>query len=805
MEDYKKEKLREEQRKLAEIMQQATATAKELLAKKEKSKGPLNTEEEKIVEAETEEKKSPPIISKDIEDAKWKDLPKARTAEEIEDEIRVSMEVEKARKEYFWMRSNVKTWGKNMGLEEIEFEKQLDESEKAYRNIKNRTIKEFVEKGEKEKAQEFLIKEVELKRKNDIENKLVGKGERMKAGLSKGIEWWDNFGNEKGVKGYGKRFLKTGISLGLIGVTSVSLTGLPNATSYLTKKLLYGTVLSQIMATVPQKHRKWIGGVLVAGSVGFGAVTAFSGVGAIAGASVVAASALGYGFSNFTKRYDKKIKERAENAKSKINLDNIETDSAQIEKEIEEILKKAEKTRIYGKLLEAGAALAGSVAYLETSAHIHDLSTQETKHELAPSDTTTTQNPPTAPDSSQYYDASPHDSSNVLGTPPDSAHTSPDSLLNPQHATPDTTHTPQPTSPDANSPAPTPDAKIEHHVNPHAIVHQGGVTQSWAEQLKHDEQLAKDLGFKGDVHNRHDMAEFTKNLAIKTGYMDTQGHEVRVSAPDKIAYELKADHGHAVITEKTIEGNIIETHHEGDKFEFGDGKESNKYEYLESKNSVDPNYNSDAHSQTHINAEGQWIDESGKVIQYDSLANEMDSTRLQVDEHGHLLDSKGHILPSGKDELATEKGRNELESQAQDKEIINYSMNPLHLPNEVLEKVNETYEQNIKTIWPQDLDILKHLAPTAVQMTEHNLDDFSGMDRTIASYIQSLEETTGIHPRGYTIYQNPETCNDYVMRLMQIKASEGISLEATIDKDGITHIEESELELPLTKNNLWPQ
>lgn len=116
-----------------------------------------------------------------------------------------------------------------------------------------------------------------------------------------------------------------------------------------------------------------------------------------------------------------------------------------------------------------------------------------------------------------------------------------------------------------------------------AIVRKGeGVTHVFVRQMENNHKLATALGFQGDFENSKDLINFSKELAIKTGYIDQEGHEIRVSVADKVAYVLSVDsQGNIEVNEIDVEtGKPIDTpHHEGDTLE----KDIEKYEYLENK------------------------------------------------------------------------------------------------------------------------------------------------------------------------------------------------------------------------------
>jgi hypothetical protein len=308
-----------------------------------------------------------------------------RTSEEIDNDM--------ARTEYF-QQMNAK-YPKMGTLENDEYRAELERKEKFYKATKRKVVERFLARGEKEKAQEFLLKEVELTRERKIKNHLVTNGERLVVGVSKGIEKWDNWGKAEGMKGYLQRLAKTGVSLAMIGaVSGLSVEGLAKMgigtasalgtglTSYLGRKVALGTGISTIMAGVSEKNKKWVSGTLLAGSIGL----ALAGGGFFAGGAIVASSAVGLTLARLTKKYDKKIAENMKKVKEgKIDLATLEEDVGNMEKEIEEALKQAEKSRVWGKIREGAVAIAGSMATLEVMGITHDVqhTNQEAKRSEA--------------------------------------------------------------------------------------------------------------------------------------------------------------------------------------------------------------------------------------------------------------------------------------------------------------------------------------------------------------------------------------------------------------------------------------
>jgi hypothetical protein len=127
------------------------------------------------------------------------------------------------------------------------------------------------------------------------------------------------------------------------------------------------------------------------------------------------------------------------------------------------------------------------------------------------------------------------------------------------------------------------------NIKPEAIIDgqsRVGITYAFRDQLCADEELARKLGIE-DSSKLNDpayVAKITKEIAMKTGYMDSEGHEIRINKEGvgKIAYVLGVDpEGKIEVKEiDTATGEVLETHCEGDTFE-GTGKDKYEYEKLQ--------------------------------------------------------------------------------------------------------------------------------------------------------------------------------------------------------------------------------
>ncbi len=399
---------------------------------------------------------------------------------------------------------------------------------KEYQESKKRIVSRLLTEGGgtgKIEAQDFLLKEIEEKRKFELKNGLVGHSERIIAGISKGIEKWDSWGKETGFKGYMQRLGKTATSLAIIGAVSgfsiekIAKHGFGSAsslgggvTSYLGKRMGFGSTISAIMASVPEDKRKWVSGALIAGSAGI----TLAGGGVFAAGALVASSAIGLTLTKLAKKYQNRITEDMEKAKhGSLSFKKLEEGMAEMEKQMEEAIKAAEKRRVWGKVMEGAIALGGSVAALEVMGLAHDVG--DARHAYFE----TKNHPHASTESAQQV----HENQQTV-------------IQNNHHAV------------------------SQNHVDKipeDTIVHKGeGIENVFIRQIEHDPKLAQSLGFHGKPEDLHAFAQREAHvLAFKEGYVDNKGHEIYVSEGDKVAYEIKVDNGHAIIEERSVADNSI--------------------------------------------------------------------------------------------------------------------------------------------------------------------------------------------------------------------------------------------------------
>ncbi|MFA5936827.1 MAG: hypothetical protein WC822_03040 [Candidatus Paceibacterota bacterium] len=72
-----------------------------------------------------------------------------------------------------------------------------------------------------------------------------------------------------------------------------------------------------------------------------------------------------------------------------------------------------------------------------------------------------------------------------------------------------------------------------------------GVEHTFIRQIEHQPKLAQQLGYKGDINDIKALREFAQReahiVALKTGFVDDKGHEVRISEADKVGYKIEIE------------------------------------------------------------------------------------------------------------------------------------------------------------------------------------------------------------------------------------------------------------------------
>ncbi|MFA6586113.1 MAG: hypothetical protein WCS86_03055 [Candidatus Paceibacterota bacterium] len=310
------------------------------------------------------------------------------------------------------------------------------------------------------------------------------------------------------------------------------------------------------------------------------------------------------------------------------------------------------------------------------------------------------------------------------------------------------------------------------------VVHKGeGVEHTFIRQIEHNPELAKELGFKGDVNDAKALHEFAGKeahiIAKDNGYTDASARTIQA---DTKAFEIKMENGHAVVLEKSpggwedkINDNLIKTQLTQPEDSYIHGVVPKMYQGPESF---------DTQGEFHNNYN---VEEQPNHEAYINVLKQ----HTTPDQHGteHGTETSTHPTETSQEH----KTEYEDTSKQQHQTIIESSNNPYHLSNEVLEKVNQNLKTNLETIYPKDPNVLENMHLSAKEIAEQDLSTVNDNFKPIISYIQALEKYTGIHPIEATPFRAAETATEYVTRLEQMDAIKETVLKTRLE-DGITHV-----------------
>ena len=663
---------------------------------------------------------------------------------------------------------------------------------------------------------------------------------KIKTGIINGLEKWEKFGVEQrdkegNITAEGvlwKRMTKMAVNLALIGaIASVAVEQLAHtgaeifgqeifsasalgggSTSYIGKKLAIGLGIGGIMEVggnkIPPKVKKLIPYIMLAGTIGLSLATAGT-----AGIAIGAASGAGFIVSKLVKGKftSEKIAEREKEAVAKIkgklgkslmtNLEFNEENVKEIEEEYKKVIKKYENQRIWGKLLDGarklGVGALVSTVTLEASGHVYDYThpQAQTGQETQIKHETDTRQSETKPENEIKHEKTDTEIKNqeeaktqqeTAGTTSFPKHNADFANVVSKafgHEGQDQTNTSEPIE-IKHTPA-----EMEN-----IIVHKGeGIEHAFIRQIEGNHELAKGLGYEGNLNDAKALHAFAGReahiIAIKTGYVDNAGHEVRVAEADKMGYEIKMENGHPVVNEETAEGKILETHHEGDKFE----ENPDKGEYVKNPEvKTEPTEGikeellgggTTPHEGTDIREEplGTGVaHQGGTNVNEEPLGDGQTISRISEIKHVEVRDENQNVI-SGKSDMKhidiKEGDNNQGQGESSDKpsesnfqKIIDYG--------KVLEHINNIHESSINHLFPDEKSM------HAWEGIKNDHDDFSAeklMTRTmentnetyqpLVSLVQKIHEITGLNPRGETVFQSAESPDEFLKHGL-IKAEE---------------------------------
>lgn len=646
---------------------------------------------------------------------------------------------------------------KEKGLEPILSDEEIEELKKE--------AQESEEK--KQEVREKILARLETEKKTEAqESSFYGKA-------NKGLDWWENLGkNEKGWKGFGKRFFKTGVNLALIGViSSVSVEkaaqmGIGTAatlgggtTAYLINKIGLGLGIAALMESaggekMSPKTKKIIQGVMLVGVIGAGALVAGGGLAVplAAGAGMLASRIAQREYSE--ERTKRKKEEKMEKILKKYDPEKLSGNLEKIEDEINQTIGQWEERRkFWGKVLRGGLALGTSIAFLEVSG----VNNPETEH---------------------LNNDNLNEGSRFQGEEITKAveQTNEGTGIS-ENPTGETEGSEQATSPEeANFEETNPESSIE--INEINFEKLNITFENGAGGIKGIEQLQKQIQEqvnageidldKAPASVQEFMKEDPTQMAIILGFFNPgdeaeslsvfEGSTLGFDENGNLSYhDIKTGEDYLLINNngevtsydgRMFDSNPIPTNPESEI----DKELMDQQVAPETENSVgNENTNDDLRSQQ-INRE------TGKLMN----AQEVNPTP--------------ETNPTPESETPTE-GTNP-ETNQNENTIVNKE-NPYGLSPETLKEVNTTYENNIEKIFPDNESqnawnqIKNSHSTNAGTVLKMNPEEVKESYKPLISFMQKLKEATNLTPRTETLIQPSETSSQFIKRALEKVAQMG--------------------------------
>lgn len=324
------------------------------------------------------------------------------------------------------------------------------------------------------------------------------------------------------------------------------------------------------------------------------------------------------------------------------------------------------------------------------------------------------------------------------------------------------------------------------------VVHKGeGIEHTLIRQIEKDPELAKNLGFKEGMDLHKFAGSQAHKIAFDKGYVDNAGHEVRINAPDKVAFDLKvgAD-GNTIVDEKTLDGNSVgeyRDHH----LSFGKNAH-NQYEY---EKTVTP-----PTEHTSLNVSDVHTTEAPHEFLKTPPPPELPAEDLPrpVNPHDYTPLSEAQDLPTSNHIDAIENTRakvleqltvhgdhgaaptapdtshleHAVQSSSADVGILKshpeFAQNPFKLSNQELLEVYKTHELKLHQIFPDNTE--KNWAYTknfdAFKMI-HNTKGETDTAKGFVAYIQKIQKISGVEPVKGGFFRRAESVQHYLAKAMQ--------------------------------------
>ncbi|OGI59726.1 hypothetical protein A2814_00215 [Candidatus Nomurabacteria bacterium RIFCSPHIGHO2_01_FULL_38_19] len=330
-------------------------------------------------------------------------------------------------------------------------------------------------------------------------------------------------------------------------------------------------------------------------------------------------------------------------------------------------------------------------------------------------------------------------------------------------------------------------------------VHRGeGVEHAFIRQIEHNPKLAQELGFKGKLDDAKALHAFAQHeahvIALKTGYVDNAGNEVRVRVADKASYEIKTDsQGNVTGVEEKLDGKLV------------DGKGINKeYEYQYKGNQeMPPKAEVAEHvteaktlAQTETTVGGKVIEQStAETLGQQSSAfkntlpqeptpapktiEEAKSNALKAYEKAkaHAIDEPVEHKTESYDEF---KNRTTTTSQSSS-EILQkhpgFAKNYFKLPVEKLAAAAQVYESNVQHMasipgHEYEWGLVKNLPINRDGRFSDIVNNYNE-ESPVGKLLHRAYEVTGLKPNSGFIFSKKQSVEQWLIKMLQKAAEKG--------------------------------
>jgi hypothetical protein len=318
-----------------------------------------------------------------------------------------------------------------------------------------------------------------------------------------------------------------------------------------------------------------------------------------------------------------------------------------------------------------------------------------------------------------------------------------------------------------------------------------GIEHAFRRQIEANTELAKSLGFKGDVNDTKALHEFSggaaHRVALEHGYVDKiTGEEIRIKTAGDVAYQLKSENGELKVNEMRAQGGLIEEHGKGSQFE----KDTEEYEYkghATHKTAEDLSVPKSSESFHLVNEHPSELGKFGNVdlAETHSGADHPESTEviaarakvfagmegadkhfLEGGEHKDIAQSEESWRTRHVDESHTTPDTSHARLEEHPEFV---GKNPFHLTKDELVKAYKIYEHNLRHTFLDSKEgaweEMKNLkAENFIRDSKYTTEYYTPLRENIYNLI----ENTDLHPKGYIpLVRSAETNEEFITRASQ--------------------------------------